>query len=256
MGKSGCPLRPKSIAKEPCQKQVLVGPARFELATSPLSGVRSNQLSYEPESKIIPLLCNHRHKNWSCLDRWAHLGSMCQNPPMVGRLIALYNKYRLQKLKKQGLQIAEDCRLITFPDFGSEPYLVSIGKHVTVSGFVSFVTHDGGSFVFRDQEPYKNVRRVGRITIHDNCFIGIRSVILPGVEIGPNSVVGAGSVVTKTVPPNTVVAGVPAKPIMTVEEYAERMKAKYDGHDQEAWEKDAKAYFLSRFPYPWPFENS
>jgi len=48
--------------------------------------------------------------------------------------------------------------------------------------------------------------RIGR-----NCFIGARSVILPGIEIGDGSVVGTGSVVTRNVPPRCVVAGNPAR---------------------------------------------
>ncbi|OQV19769.1 putative maltose O-acetyltransferase [Hypsibius exemplaris] len=54
------------------------------------------------------------------------------------------------------------------------------------------------------------------VTIGDDCWIGGCSVILPGVTIGDCSVVGAGSVVTKNVPPYTVVAGNPAKKIKDV----------------------------------------
>lgn len=174
---------------------------------------------------------------------------------MLGRIRRAYNGLRLKRLKRQGLQIASDCRLMSMPDFGSEPYLVSIAKHVTVSARVTFITHDGGSFVFRDLPKYKDVRRAGRIIIHENCFIGAQSIIMPGVEIGPNSVIGAGSIVTRSVPPNTVAAGIPAKPLMSIEEYAERMAAKSIPHDQAEWEKDPKAYFLRLFPYPWPFEQ-
>lgn len=49
--------------------------------------------------------------------------------------------------------------------------------------------------------------------IGQNCFIGGRSLILPGVTIGDSCIVGAGSVVTKDVPPNCIVAGNPAKVI-------------------------------------------
>lgn len=52
--------------------------------------------------------------------------------------------------------------------------------------------------------------RIGR-----NCFIGGRSLILPGVTIGDSCIVGAGSVVTRDVPPNSIVAGNPAKVIYT-----------------------------------------
>jgi acetyltransferase-like isoleucine patch superfamily enzyme len=46
--------------------------------------------------------------------------------------------------------------------------------------------------------------------VGENCFIGGRSMILPGVEIGDNSIVAAGAIVTKSVPPRSIVAGNPA----------------------------------------------
>lgn len=51
------------------------------------------------------------------------------------------------------------------------------------------------------------------VTLEDGCWIGARSMILPGVTIGENSIVGAGSIVTKDVEPFSVYAGVPAKKI-------------------------------------------
>lgn len=55
------------------------------------------------------------------------------------------------------------------------------------------------------------------VHLKKGCWIGANATILPGVTIGEHSVVGAGSVVTKSVPPNTVVAGVPAKIIKRIE---------------------------------------
>ena len=54
------------------------------------------------------------------------------------------------------------------------------------------------------------------VVLEENVWIGARSIILPGVTIGAHSVIAAGAVVCHDVPPNTVVAGVPAKPIDTV----------------------------------------
>lgn len=122
-------------------------------------------------------------------------------------------------IRSLGVQIGENCRLIGLEDttFGSEPYLIKIGNHVTITSGVRFITHDGGVWIFRESEP--NIDVVAPITVGDNVFIGMNSIILPGVEIGSNCVIGAGSVVTKNIPPNQVAAGVPTKCIKTIEEY-------------------------------------
>lgn len=78
-----------------------------------------------------------------------------------------------------------------------------IGVHVGAQSYVAFdvrvLTHDMTRGLYLHT-------RIGR-----NCFIGGRSLILPGVTIGDNCVVGAGSVVTKSVPPRSLVAGNPAR---------------------------------------------
>ncbi|HEY5625337.1 MAG TPA: acyltransferase [Dehalococcoidia bacterium] len=134
----------------------------------------------------------------------------------------LRNRWLLRSYVRGGLKLGRDVRIIGKPDFGGEPYLITIGDHVTVSSHVEFVTHDGATWVFRDRPEYQGLQRFGVIEIGNNCFIGTRSVILPGVRIGDNCVVGAGSVVTRSVPDNTVVAGTPARAICTYDEYVER----------------------------------
>ena len=155
-------------------------------------------------------------------------------------ILDLLNKIWLWRIRNRGLKIGADCRIFGFSSFGSEPYLVSIGNHVTVSAGVAFLTHDGGTWVFRSRPEFANVIRFGTIRVNDNCFIGTRAIILPNVVIGPNSVIGAGAVVTHDVPPNSVVAGVPARVVTSLEEYAERCLNENPSYDLGAYRANKK----------------
>lgn len=166
-------------------------------------------------------------------------------------IYGIFNRWRLRRYMRQGLQIADDCRLIGMPNFGSEPYLISIGRHVTIAAPVTFINHDGGTWVFRDQPRYREVIKYGRIVIHDNCFIGSGSAILPGVSIGPNAVVAAHSVVAQDVPAGSVAGGIPARVLMTVEEYAEKSLAQTPDYDRAAYGADKVAELQRIFPRPW-----
>ena len=127
--------------------------------------------------------------------------------------------YYLYKYK--GVTIGSNCSFIGFDiSFGSEPYLVKLGNDVRVSFDVSFVTHDGGTFVLRKKNPC--ISKYGEIVVGNNVFIGAKSLILPNVRIGDNVIIGAGSIVTKDVPCNSVYAGIPAKLICTIEEYEKK----------------------------------
>lgn len=67
--------------------------------------------------------------------------------------------------------------------------------------------------------------RVNKVTIKDNVFVGNYALIMPGVTIGPNSIVGAGAVVTKDVAPGEIVAGSPARSIGKTEDLVNRLKS-------------------------------
>ena len=163
-------------------------------------------------------------------------------------------RFRLRSLKRAGLQIGDDCIMGTlggFPEFGSEPYLVSIGNHVGFGQGVVFVTHDGGTFVINRDAPYKDVIKYGRIIVHDNTFLGQNVVLMPGAEVGPNSVVAAGAIVSRATPPNSVIAGAPARAVMSIEEYARQCLVSTPEYDKVAYRRDKRAEILRLFPRPW-----
>lgn len=146
--------------------------------------------------------------------------------------------------RKKGVTIGENCRLIGMPRWGSEPWLITLGDHVEISLNVTFITHDGATWCFRDEERYRDVIRYGKICIKDNCFVGANATILPGVTIGPNSIVGAGSLVNKDVEPDSVYAGVPARRICSMEEYAEKCLRETPDYDKEAYRANKRAEVL------------
>lgn len=121
--------------------------------------------------------------------------------------------------RKQGAQIGEGCLIIP-RQLGAEPYLVKIGNHVVINNGVELHTHDGGTWIFRQEIP--DLRVFGPIIIEDNCLIGSGATILPNVRIGKNSIVAAGSVVIADVPPNAIVMGVPARRFGSTEKYKEK----------------------------------
>lgn len=102
--------------------------------------------------------------------------------------------------------------------WGSEPFLIEIGDRVTITSGVKFLTHDGATWLVRD-EGRGRYYRYGNIVIESDVFIGVNAVLMPGVRVGCRSVVAAGAVVTKSVPSGSVVGGVPARRIMSFEEY-------------------------------------
>lgn len=87
---------------------------------------------------------------------------------------------------------------------------------------MKFITHDGGTLLYRNQIPDLEITKP--IIVGNNVYIGLDVIILPGVSIGNNVVIGAGAVVTKNIPDNSVVAGVPAKVIKTADEYLKKLQ--------------------------------
>lgn len=123
------------------------------------------------------------------------------------------------KFRKMGIRIGENCKIQNevMIDY-SHNWLVTIGNNVTIAPRVHILAHDAST------KRILNYTKLGLTTIEDDVFVGAGAIVLPGVTIKKGSIVGAGSIVTKDVPENVVVAGNPAKVICTTEEYYTKIK--------------------------------
>ena len=142
---------------------------------------------------------------------------------------ATYIKY----LREQGMRIG-DRTIIYSPRHTvidqTRPWMIEIGDDVKITHGVIILTHGFDWSVLKG--AYGEVLgSAGKVTIGNNVFIGMNSIILKGVTIGNNVIIGAGSLVNKDVPDNCVVAGNPAKVIMSLDEYHQKR--------QQAQEKEA-----------------
>jgi maltose O-acetyltransferase len=126
---------------------------------------------------------------------------------------------RWENLRGMGMVIGKGVNLpaSTWIDV-SHCFLISIGDNCGFGDLCIILAHDAMP------NEYIDSTRIGKVIIHESCHFGVNTVILPGVEIGPHSIVGANSVVATNIPPRTVAAGNPAKVVCTLDEYLERHK--------------------------------
>lgn len=104
----------------------------------------------------------------------------------------------------------------------TDPAYTSIGTNVRIAG--AWISGHDGSINMLSRAYGEKLDAVGPVVIKDDVFIGRGATILPGVTIGPRAIVGAGAVVSKDVPPNSVVAGNPARFIRTLDEHVARVR--------------------------------
>ena len=125
--------------------------------------------------------------------------------------VKLILKYKTVILKLLGAKIGKGCYIYTSLRNFDKIYtdMIKIGNNVTITKGVILLCHDMAKNYIHKKKH--NNETVGKIKIGNNCFIGINSIILPGVKIGNNVIIGAGSIVTKNIPDNVVIAGNPAK---------------------------------------------
>jgi len=137
---------------------------------------------------------------------------------------------RMDSWRAQGMHIGKD--VLIPPDIWVDVghcNLISIGDHCGFGAQCLILAHDA------QMDEFLDAARMGKVLIHESCHFGARTLILPGVEIGPRTIVYANSVVSRSLPPDTVCAGNPATVVCSLNEYLER-------HRQRLGE-------LPKFPY-------
>ena len=146
-----------------------------------------------------------------------------------------YNNYKrkLNNCIENGLLLGRNVTIM--PGAFIDPrysFLISIGDNCSISNGVIILAHDASTYKFTD-----GYTRLGKVDIKENCYIGSNAIILPGVTIGPNVLIAAGSLVNKSIAPNSCVAGVPARVYSKFDEFiqghAEIIKLRPSYHSKD-----------------------
>lgn len=143
----------------------------------------------------------------------------------------LYMKFYISLLKRHGFKLNGTPRFIArsakFDDFDR----IVLGDRLVVSMNVHFLTHDysyNTALISIGEKPSTDIGILRHITVGDNVFIGMNSILLPGTKIGNNVIIGAGSIVRGTIPDNSVASGNPATVISDIREFAQKAKTRKD----------------------------
>ncbi|HEX6545390.1 MAG TPA: acyltransferase [Bryobacteraceae bacterium] len=137
---------------------------------------------------------------------------------------------RWNRLRAMGMQIGQGVNLpaSTWVDH-SHCFLISIGDWCGFGEQCLLLAHDG------QMDEFLDAGLIGKIVIRESCHFGSRTVILPDVEIGPRTIVGANSVISNSLPPETVCAGAPARVICSLDDYLVRHQRQITTVKQFPW---------------------
>jgi len=125
----------------------------------------------------------------------------------------------VEMYRKMGVEIGEGTNIQFDVVIDSSHYwLISIGRNCTIAPRVHILAHDAST------KRKLGYSKIGKVSIGNNVFIGAGVIVLPGVTIGDDAIIAAGSVVSHNVEKGTLVGGVPSGLISTVEVYLAKEK--------------------------------
>lgn len=144
----------------------------------------------------------------------------------------------IERLRAEGLQLGEGAFVAAdaWLDPG-RPWLITIGADSFIDVFAAILTHDASQAYF-----HGGLTRIGRVDIGNRVYIGPGAMILPGSEIGDDSIIEAGAVVRGTIAPGSLVAGNPATIVSDTRSIFEQSRrAAADGPcwPHAGWSKDS-----------------
>lgn len=142
----------------------------------------------------------------------------------------------LNELQEMGMRVGKnfiyDAGSTRFDS--SHCWLIEIGDNVTFGPGVYLLAHDAST------KKELGYTRIGKVKIGDGTFVGANTIVMPGVSIGKNCIVGAASVVTHDVEDNCVYVGNPARYLCSVQEYYDKQRTR-----MEAMPKYDASYTIS-----------
>jgi len=160
------------------------------------------------------------------------------------------NDAYIRHLRRKGIEIGEN---VLFRDRGTtridctRPALISIGNNVDINHNFQILTHDWGCYVIRGQY-HDFINSSGGVRIGNNIYFGTDVIILKGVTIGDNCIIGAGSIVNKSIPANSVATGNPCRVVCSLDEYYERRRQRGLAEAVEYVQAIRKRYGRNPFP--------
>jgi|GEM_PF-852263 len=117
-------------------------------------------------------------------------------------------------LRCMGVKIGRGCMISLRAKIDIRRGKITIGNYCTITYGCVILSHDRSAMHINPLDSGE-----GEVVIKDNVYIGVNSVVLRNVTIGENSVIGAGSVVTRDIPPNSVAVGNPARVVKKIERF-------------------------------------